>query len=227
MSKLLYLFLLPLVFSLVRYQFALFQMKRDIESKSTDLNDAPVDRLNGRMAAVLGVSSIDANIFEIDAVNGFAVPDGRIFITRGLMNRYRVGDISAEEIASVIAHEIGHVALGHAKRRMVDVAGKDAMRIALGFMFLKIPLVGNLIADFLARIFVSGLSRRDEYAADKFASGLLIKSGIGTAPQKSLFDKFGMMGSGADGIAWLMDHPKAKDRILAIEKNEREWGVHA
>ncbi|MCY4461217.1 MAG: M48 family metalloprotease [Albidovulum sp.] len=227
MSKLLYLFLLPLVFSLVRYQFALFQMKRDIESKSTDLNDAPVDRLNGRMAAVLGVSSIDANIFEIDAVNGFAVPDGRIFITRGLMNRYRVGDISAEEIASVIAHEIGHVALGHAKRRMVDVAGKDAMRIALGFMFLKIPLVGNLIADFLARIFVSGLSRRDEYAADKFASGLLIKSGIGTAPQKSLFDKLGMMGSGADGVAWLMDHPKAKDRILAIEKNEREWGVHA
>jgi len=202
-------------------------MKRDIESKSTDLNDAPVDRLNGRMAAVLGVSSIDANIFEIDAVNGFAVPDGRIFITRGLMNRYRVGDISAEEIASVIAHEIGHVALGHAKRRMVDVAGKDAMRIALGFMFLKIPLVGNLIADFLARIFVSGLSRRDEYAADKFASGLLIKSGIGTAPQKSLFDKLGMMGSGADGVAWLMDHPKAKDRILAIEKNEREWGVHA
>ena len=227
MSKLLYLVLLPIVYSLVRYQFAIFRMKSDIDRKSAELNDAAIGRLNDRMAAVLGVSAIDAYVFEIETVNGFAVPDGRVFVTRGLMNRYRLGDVSAEELASVIAHEIGHVALGHAKMRMVDVAGKDAVRIALGLMFLKIPFVGNLIADFLARIFASGISRRDEYEADKFASGLLIKSGIGTAPQKSLFDKLGQIGSGEDGVAWLMDHPKARDRILAIEKNEREWGITA
>ena len=227
MSKLLYLVLLPILYSLVRYQFSLFRMKSDIDANSAELEDAAIDKLNGKMATVLGVSAIDAYVFEIEAVNGFAVPDGRVFITRGLMNRYRLGEVSAEELVSVIAHEIGHVALGHAKMRMIDVAGKDAVRIAFGLLFLKIPLVGNLIADFLARIFATGISRRDEYEADKFASGLLIKSGIGTAPQKSLFNKLGQMGTGDGGVAWLMDHPKAKDRILAIEKNEREWGILA
>jgi putative metalloprotease len=34
-------------------------------------------------------------------------------------------------MASVIAHEMGHVALGHARRRMIDFSGQNALRTAL------------------------------------------------------------------------------------------------
>ena len=63
------------------------------------------------------------------------------------------------------------------------------------------------------------LSRQDEYEADAYAAALLTKAGIGTGPQKALFQKLetltGMDGRGAP--AWLMSHPRTADRIAAIE----------
>ena len=71
------------------------------------------------------------------------------------------------------------------------------------------------------------LSRKDEYEADAYASALLVKAGIGTAPQKSLFAKLdaltGRMGAGPP--AWLVSHPATDQRIAAIEANERKWGI--
>ncbi|MYI70832.1 MAG: M48 family metalloprotease, partial [Boseongicola sp. SB0673_bin_14] len=72
-------------------------------------------------------------------------------------------------------------------------------------------------------------SRSDEYEADAYAAALLTKSGIGTEPQKSLFKKLeGLTGArGAAVPAWLLSHPKADDRIAAIEKLEAGWAQAA
>ena len=60
-----------------------------------------------------------------------------------------------------------------------------------------------------------------------YASALLVKAGIGTAPQKSLFRKLdaltGAPGSGTP--AWLMSHPNVAERIAAIEAREARWAV--
>ena len=80
------------------------------------------------------------HLYEIEPVNGLAAPDGRIFITRGFYNKFRQGAVSAEELASVIAHELGHVALGHSRRRMIDFSGQNALRTALS-MVLGLALI--------------------------------------------------------------------------------------
>ena len=69
------------------------------------------------------------------------------------------------------------------------------------------------------------LSRGDEYEADEYAAALLIKSGIGTAPQISLLSKLEALTKSGHGAApaWLMSHPKTPDRIAAIEKIEADW----
>ena len=71
------------------------------------------------------------------------------------------------------------------------------------------------------------LSRSDEYEADAYAAALLTKAGIGTSPQKSLFEKLeGLTGTmGGVAPAWLMSHPKTTDRIAAIEQLESEWSA--
>ncbi len=46
------------------------------------------------------------NIYEVDPVNGLAAPDGRIFLTRGFYRTFREGEVTADELASVIAHEL-------------------------------------------------------------------------------------------------------------------------
>ncbi|SMX22435.1 Metalloprotease LoiP precursor [Boseongicola aestuarii] len=218
--------LLALLYGLAMYRFSVWRTKRELDSKSTELADPILKGLMDRMAAALDLKRIRVNIYEIEPVNGLAAPDGRIFLTRGFYRKYKAGEVSAEELASVIAHELGHVALGHSRRRMIDFSGQNALRTALAMILSRfIPFIGPFIANFVMSLLAARLSRKDEYEADAYASALLVKSGIGTGPQKSLFKKLETL-TGANGAAmpvWLMSHPKTTERIAAIEANEDRW----
>ncbi|RYH10191.1 M48 family metallopeptidase [Tropicimonas sp. IMCC6043] len=223
--------LLMLLYGLAMYRFSAWKTARELDARSTELADARLRRLTDRMATALGVDRIRVHIYEVAPINGLAAPDGRIFITRGFYDRYRSGEVSGEEIASVIAHELGHVALGHSRRRMIDFSGQNAMRLALaGVLNRFLPGLGAWIAMMLTSLLAARLSRQDEFEADAYASALLVKSGIGTAAQKSLFGKLehltgGGLGNGTP--AWLMSHPGSADRIAAIEAREAKWGLNA
>lgn len=220
--------LLAILYALVMYRFSVWRTKRELDAKSTELADAQLKKLTDRMAAALDLPRIRVHIYEIDPVNGLAAPDGRIFITRGFFNKYRQGNVSAEEMASVIAHELGHVALGHSRRRMIDFSGQNALRTALAMILSRfIPFVGVYIAGFITSLLAARLSRSDEYEADAYASALLVKSGIGTDAQKSLFSKLEELTQSNHGAvpAWLMSHPKTAERVRAIEANEAKWDI--
>lgn len=218
--------LLAILYGLAMYHFSAWRTRRELDEKSTELADAGLRALCDRMAAALGVARIRVDIYEVDPVNGLAAPDGRIFLTRGFYEKYRRGEVTGEEMASVIAHELGHVALGHSRRRMIDFSGQNAIRTVLATLLGRfIPWIGPWVAGLLTSLLAARLSRGDEYEADAYAAALLMKSGIGTGPQKSLFTKLerltGMGGRAAP--AWLMSHPKTADRIAAIEALEEKW----
>lgn len=218
--------LLPVLYGYILYRFSVWRTHRELDAKSTELTDPALKLLTDRMAHALDLPRIRVHVYEIDPVNGLAAPDGRIFITRGFMQEYYQGRVSGEELSSVIAHELGHVALGHARKRMIDFSGQNALRTVLAMMLSRfIPGLGVYIAQFLTRLVAAGLSRSDEYEADEYATALLMKAGIGAGPQKSLFGKLDALTKGRGGVmpAWLMSHPKTADRIAAIEKNEAKW----
>lgn len=225
MTKLLPI-LLPILYGLILYRFSVWRTHRELDAKSTRLADPKLKALTDRMAASLDLADIPVHIYEIQPVNGLAAPDGRIFITRGFYDEYQKGRVTGEELASVIAHELGHVALGHARKRMIDFSGQNALRTVLTMMLSRVlPGAGVYIARILTRLVAAGLSRGDEYEADAYATALLIKSGIGAEGQKSLFGKLDELTQGRGGVmpAWLMSHPKTADRIAAIEKNQEKW----
>jgi len=217
--------LLALLYAFVMYRFSTWRTARELDTRSTELADARLRKLTERMARALEVDRIKVHIYEVEPVNGLAAPDGRIFITRGFFNRYRAGEVSAEELSTVIAHELGHVALGHSRRRMIDFSGQNAIRIALATVLNRfLPGVGMWIAGAVTSLLAAKLSRDDEYEADAYASALLVKAGIGTEPQKSLFRKLEKLtGMGGGMPVWMMSHPKTEDRIKAIETNEARW----
>lgn len=217
--------LLILGYGLVMYWFSAWRTKQDLDARSTPLADPRLKKLTDRMAGAVGVDKIVVHIYEIEPVNGLAAPDGRIFITRGFYNKYRTGEVSAEEMASVIAHELGHVALGHTRKRMIDFSGTNAMRMALATIFNRfLPGIGVIIANFITTLLMARLSRDDEYEADAYASALMVKAGIGLEPQKSLFRKLeGLVGVGGGAPAWMLSHPKSEERIRAIEENAARW----
>ena len=218
--------LLAVLYGLIMYRFSVWRTEKTLDAQSTELADARLKALCDRMAAALDLERIRVNIYEIEPVNGLAAPDGRIFITRGFYNKYRTGEVTAEELASVIAHELGHVALGHSRRRMIDFSGQNALRTALGMVLSRfLPGIGVWIAGFLTSMLAARLSRADEYEADAYAAALLTKSGIGVEHQKSLFSKLEDLTKTNRGAvpAWLMSHPKTQERIAALDKLESRW----
>ena len=220
--------ILAVICGIAMYRLSAWRTSRELDANSTELDDPTLTQLADRMAKALDIERIKVHIYEIEPVNGLAAPDGRIFITRGFFNKYRAGEVNSKEMASVIAHELGHVALGHSKRRMIDFSGQNAMRTALAMVINRfLPGIGQWVAGTLMSLIAARLSRNDEFEADAYASALLVKSGIGTAPQKALFAKLeNLTGArGASTPAWMLSHPKTPQRIAAIEANEAKWQV--
>lgn len=218
--------LLAIGYALMMYRFSVWRTAKMLDAQSRPLTDPAITRLADRMALALDLPQIPVNVFEVDHVNGLAAPDGRIFLTRGFLNRKVRGDVTADEIAAVIAHEMGHVALGHTRRRMIDFTGQNAVMVILSAVLNRfLPFIGIWIANLISAALAARLSQRDEFEADAYATALLIKSGIGTDPQKSLFRKLDAMTKANRGTmpAWLLSHPSSAERIAAIEANERRW----
>jgi len=217
--------LLALLVGWLTYQFSAWKTKRDLNSRSTPLDDPTLQKLLQNMARALDIPAVRVFVYEIAPVNGLAAPDGRIFITRGLLNKYKTGAISAAELASVIAHELGHIALGHSARRMIDFSGQNALRLLLmGVMGRFLPVVGGYLANFVINLLSASMSRKDEYEADAYGAALLLKSGIGLSAQIGMFHKLESWGGSRGGTpAWLLSHPDTKLRIAAIEKLKASW----
>ena len=215
--------LIPIVlaglYGIVMFQFSAWSMKRQLSQQSNPLLDPNLEKIMLKFANVLEVEKIRINIFETEPINGLAAPDGRIFITRGFYKKYQNGDITVEEISSVVAHELGHVALGHIRRRMIDFSGQNAVRAALGALLSRlVPGLGGMIASIIGNLLMAKLSRQDEYEADEYASALMIKSGLGIEPQVSMFKKLDKISNQQGSVpAWLMSHPPTQERINSIK----------
>jgi metalloprotease len=226
MTKLMLPVLMAVLYAFLMLRFSVWRTRKMLDAQSRPLTDPSITRLADRMAAAMDIPEIKVHVFEVAPVNGLAAPDGRIFLTRGFLNRKAQGEVTAEELATVIAHEMGHVAQGHMRRRMIDFTGQNAVFVMLSAVLNRfLPFIGIWLANLISTALMARLSRRDEFESDAYATALLIKSGIGTEPQKSLFRKLeALTRSHAEGVpAWLLSHPKVEERIAAIEANEARW----
>lgn len=206
--------------------FSLWRLKRDLDQRSTPLTHPRLTPMLERLGRAMDLPPVRAHVYEVEPVNGLAAPDGRIFLTRGFIRKLDAGEVTPEELASVIAHELGHVAHGHARRRMIDFAGQNAIRMALATVLGRfIPGLGAWIAGLIASAVAARLSRDDEFEADRFATALMMRTGLGTAPQISLFQKLERLTGSRGGAApaWLMSHPPVSRRIAAIQSQEVRW----
>jgi Zn-dependent protease with chaperone function len=144
-------------------------------------------------------------------VNAFALPGGYVYVFRGLIDKAT----AADEVAGVIAHEIGHVAHRDGTRAVLQAAG-------LSFLF------GTLLGDFgggTAVVFAtrtvlqSSYSRDTETAADLYGAELMRR--IGGEP-RALGTLLVRIAGKPGGIAnFLLDHPEASERAARIDKLAR------
>jgi putative metalloprotease len=200
-------------------------MSRRLKKNSFPLQD-PVFQLHlDSFCKALDLNHLQIKILNEQQINGLVAPDGNIYITQGFIDKYNSGQVSSAEIASVIAHELGHLALGHTKKRMVTFSAISALTFALSTILSRVvPYLGSVAGRYLSQLVLAGLSRRDEFQADAYASALLVKAGIGIVPQISLLEKINTLtGAITPKITWTLSHPSPTDRIKAIRELTYNW----
>lgn len=209
----------------LQWRLAAARLDRAIRRASHPLRDPGLEAHCARLAEAAGAERIEPRLFDMPAVNGLAAPDGAVYLSTGLMEKVRAGLVTREEAAGVVAHEMGHVALGHHRRRLIDLTGSAAARMALGVALNRVvPIFGAALANLIGNAFMARLSRRDEAEADRYAAALMIRAGFGVGPQVSLLRKLRSMAAGqAEPPLWLATHPEIDRRIAAIEADAAHW----
>ncbi len=218
--------LLALIYGLGMFYFSMWRTQRLMAQNSKLLDDPVLTQTFGKLRNALNLRRLNVFVYNVAPINGFAAPDGNVYLTQGFIDAFHRGEFSADEVASVVAHELGHLALGHTRRRIIDFTGQNAVRTVLAMYLSRfLPGIGIWTANFLSSLLAARLSRTDEFEADEYATALMIKAGFGAGPQKSMFDKLGHKNRhiGNTTPAWLLSHPDTKDRIRAIEVNETKW----
>ena len=200
-------------------------LSKRLEKKSKIFHDPVIDNYLKAFQSILDLGKLQVFVLNEKQINGLVTPNGNIYITQGFISQYKLGKVSGVELTSVIAHELGHLALGHTKKRLITFSAISAISMVISTVLSRLlPYIGAIIGRFLSQILISGLSRKDEFEADSYAAALLIKSGIGTAPQISLLKKLEQLtGIVSSNVTWTLSHPSPEQRIRAIQNLEASW----
>jgi len=144
-----------------------------------------------------------------DDVNAFALPGGNIVIYKGLLEAVT----SENELAMVLAHELGHFAHRDHLRRLGQGLG---LTVASVMIFGENSAVSNFLATTLSP-FNHDYSKSQETAADQFGLELLTKRYGHAGGATNLFTH---MATGANNqTAYLLaSHPYLQTRVAALEK---------
>ncbi|HET7623048.1 MAG TPA: M48 family metallopeptidase [Gemmatimonadaceae bacterium] len=156
-------------------------------------------------------------IVNTDVVNAFALPGGFVYVNRGIIEHADKMD----ELAGVMAHEIGHVVERHSVKQMQQVQGAN-VGVMLACILTRVceSQVGQEAINIGGTLVFAKFSREDEAQADEEGFKYLVKAGISPEGMVSFFQKLLEMeqqSGGSSVPAWFSDHPLTQDRIADIQ----------
>jgi len=131
----------------------------------------PVAQFATRKEFAYRVSVVDSS-----EANAYALPDGRVIVFTGLLARLRKDDVAP--LAFVCAHEISHVALQHADRKMRAGLTSATIIVVLGRVLRVKGDLAALAAGVAQSLLTSGYSRKMEAEADRGGFNLARRAGF-------------------------------------------------
>ena len=168
---------------------------------------AAFDKLMGQLEASAALPlPLNSVVVRREEANAFALPGGHVYVFQGLIDKAKTPD----ELAGVLAHEIGHVAHRDGNRSVLEGAG-------LSFLFgmLLGDFVGGGAVIFAAKtILQTSYSRDVETAADGYGVELMQKTGGDPRALGTILSR--IAGTTHHGPKLLLDHPDTPSRIAFI-----------
>lgn len=180
-----------------------------------EMIDSVVWAVSAHLQKQIEISEYDYKIQVLDRpeINAFTIPGGRIYIFKGLLEFCD----SAEQLAAILAHEMGHIEKRHTVSKLVKEFGlKIIFSIATGGDSILFSELGQTLMS-------SKFDRSQEKEADQFALELLEKAQISPTTIASFFRKLNRENLDYnEKIELLMTHPHNNSRIKASLEYETE-----
>lgn len=152
--------------------------------------------------------NIEYHIYRSDVVNAFTLPGGQIVVFDGLF--FDAG--SPEEVAAVLAHEIGHAEARDPLRSVLRAGGISAV---LSVIFGD--TTGGVVAYGVTNTLISAkYSQEAETHADEFAFSLLERADLPIAPFAEFFERLDLeQGNYEEMMSMVSTHPLSVERAEA------------
>lgn len=170
-----------------------------------------------------GVPDLDweFTVLNSPVINAFALPGGKVFISRGLAEKLD----SEAEFAGVLGHEIGHVTARHSNQQMSAQLGLNfaigavAAGIGLSDTDSEVRKYGQLGLPAVAvgsNLFLLRFGRSEELEADMLGMRYMSRAGFDPRGQLEVMQVLADEADGARQPEWLSTHPLPESRIEAI-----------
>jgi len=157
----------------------------------------------------------ELHVIRDEQVNAFTSLNGNIYVFTGLLETLE----SPEELAIILAHEIGHAEGKHVVEKLVT---------AIGMETLFIIMAGGdpvLISELAKMAISTSFDRHNEEEADDFALDLAVKSEINPRRLGQFFLRLKSDNSDIlDGLEFLRTHPMDNDRIKRSAEHQLPKG---
>jgi len=195
-------------------------MDKQVQNKLTiDNNQAMqgrLERIGNKVAAASDRQDLAYHfkIVKDNDLNAFALPGGFVYVNSGLMEK-----ANDDELAGVVAHEIGHIAARHSVKKLQATLGYQiVIGLALGIsgqqnMSQAMDIVFNLVS--------LGYGRKDELLADKLAVRYSRRAGFNPNGILTFFEKLekdAQSKGTTNPPVFLSSHPPVNERIENIKK---------
>ncbi len=152
------------------------------------------------------------NVYDMALTNAWAMPGGRIVITRSLIAKAD----APEEVAGVLAHELGHTFFRHSEAQIIRATGLQLLASLIN------AGNGDTMSSLASVTAILKYSREAEAEADAFALRALENSAIDPVSLKRFFERMlREEGAGSKGTAGKIEeifstHPGMEERINSI-----------
>ncbi len=200
-------------------------MVDDFEFIKNDTVDSKLQIILDRLTSQMDTVSYDYQLHVIkdSQINAFTSLNGNIYIFTGLIEELE----SAEELAVILAHEIGHAEEKHVIEKIAKAIGLEA--------FFSIATGGDpvLISEVAKLGMSTAFDRKNEKEADDFALELSKKSQINPRRLGQFFIRMkGKKNSILENLAFISTHPldgdrikKASDYKLPVDFEEKAFNI--
>ncbi|MCU0955656.1 MAG: M48 family metallopeptidase [Hyphomicrobium sp.] len=158
----------------------------------------------------------EVNVFDSPNINAFCMPGGKIAVFTGIIDKLQLTD---DELAVIIGHEMGHALWEHARERTAKVNITNiGSRLVGGLLFGQ---AGELVGAAGSSLAALKFSRNDETEADLIGMELAARAGYDPRAGITLWQKMSKAAGGAPP-QWLSTHPSGAARIKTFQDNLKD-----